>query len=130
MSEKIDLLTVSENGYNYQFTPSACGTCGGHCCTGEHGYIWIKYPEIEKLAQHLALDIKDFTKQYLKKVNYRYSLTEKQIASDNFACVFFDTHKKQCSVYEARPSQCHSFPFWQYYRTHEKELRDECPGIV
>ena len=37
--------------YTFQFDPSACEACGGHCCTGESGYIWAKYEEIEKMAE-------------------------------------------------------------------------------
>ena len=86
---------IKEEGYDYKFTPSACEACGGHCCTGETGYIWAKYAEIEKMAEFVNLSVEDFATMYLKKVKHRYSLIEKQLAADNFACVFFDESLKR-----------------------------------
>ncbi|MDQ1324898.1 MAG: uncharacterized protein QG564_21 [Campylobacterota bacterium] len=124
----MDLRT--EEGYSYKFAPSACETCGGRCCTGESGYIWINYDEIEKMASFLELSIEGFAALYLRKVKHRYSLIEKPLAKDNFACIFFDESKNRCCVYPVRPLQCRTFPFWQQFKNNEDEVRKECPGIV
>lgn len=121
---------MEQEGYDYKFTPSACEACGGHCCTGETGYIWAKYTEIEKMAEFLNLSVEDFATMYLRKVNHRYSLVEKQLAPDNFACIFFDESNKRCSIYPVRPLQCRTFPFWEQFKNDEEEVRKECPGIV
>ncbi|HQR73910.1 MAG TPA: YkgJ family cysteine cluster protein [Sulfurovum sp.] len=121
---------LSEEGYTYMFTPSACEACGGHCCTGETGYIWAKYEEIDAMASFLTLSIEEFATRYLRKVKHRYSLIEKQLAPDNFACIFFDESKKRCSIYPVRPLQCRTFPFWEQFKNNEEEVRKECPGIV
>jgi len=121
---------ISQEGYEYKFTPSACVACGGHCCTGESGYIWIKYEEIKQMARFVNLSIEDFATMYLRKVKHRYSLKEKQLAPDNFACVFFDENIQQCTVYAVRPRQCRTFPFWEQFKNNEEEVRKECPGIV
>jgi len=119
---------ISQEGYEYKF--SACVACGGHCCTGESGYIWIKYEEIKQMARFVNLSIEDFATMYLRKVKHRYSLKEKQLAPDNFACVFFDETIQQCTVYAVRPRQCRTFPFWEQFKNNEEEVRKECPGIV
>ena len=121
---------MEQEGYDYKFTPSACEACGGHCCTGESGYIWAKYEEIEKMAAFVNLSVEDFATMYLKKVKHRYSLIEKQLAPDNFACIFFDASKKRCTIYPVRPLQCRTFPFWEQFKNDEEEVRKECPGIV
>lgn len=121
---------ISEEGYKYQFTPTACEACGGHCCTGETGYIWAKYEEIESMASFLNLSIEEFATMYLRKVKHRYSLIEKQLEANNFACIFFDESKKRCSIYPVRPLQCRTFPFWEQFKNDEDEVRKECPGIV
>ena len=121
---------ISEDGYSYQFSPSACDTCGGACCTGASGYIWAKYPEIEKMADFLNLTIEEFASSYLKKVKHRYSLVEKQLDDNNFACIFFNNELKQCSIYDVRPRQCRTFPFWETFKNNEKEVKNECPGIL
>jgi len=121
---------ISEDGYSYQFSPSACDTCGGACCTGASGYIWVKYPEIEKMADFLNLTIEEFASSYLKKVKHRYSLIEKRLDENNFACIFFNNELKQCSIYDVRPRQCRTFPFWETFKNNEEEVKNECPGII
>jgi hypothetical protein len=121
---------VKKEGYGYGFTPSACASCGGACCIGESGYIWIKYPEIEKMAEFLELTIEEFATMYLKKVKHRYSLIEKRLDEENYACIFFDETIKQCTVYSVRPLQCRTFPFWETFKGNLAELKKECPGII
>lgn len=121
---------VAKEGYRYKFAPSACETCGGRCCTGESGYIWMNYDEIANMAAFLELDIEEFARVYLRKVKHRYSLVEKRLSEDNFACIFFDESKNRCLVYEVRPLQCRTFPFWEQFKNNEDEVKKECPGIV
>ncbi len=121
---------IREKGYTYGFDPAACMACGGACCTGESGYIWTKYEEIEKIAEFLELSVEDFGKMYLRKVKHRYSLTEKQIGDDDYACIFFDEKRSRCTIYMVRPRQCRTFPFWEQFKNDENEVRRECPGII
>jgi len=121
---------ISQAGFNYKFDETKCETCGGKCCIGESGYIWITPQEILKLSKNLNISQQELIDKYLIKYNYRYSIKEKIISKDNFACIFFDTNKMQCSVYDARPNQCRTFPFWDYFRNNVKELKEECPAIV
>ncbi|NKQ41796.1 MAG: YkgJ family cysteine cluster protein [Sulfurovum sp.] len=121
---------VQKEGYGYSFNSSACTDCGGHCCTGESGYIWAKYAEIEKMADFVNLSTEEFATMYLRKVKHRYSLREKILTEDNYACVFFDDSIKRCSIYPVRPLQCCTFPFWEQFKTNKQEVRDECPGII
>jgi len=120
---------IENKDYPYKFDENVCATCDGNCCIGESGYIWIKAKEIEILAQELNMNVVDFTNKYLFKVGYRYSIKEKIIGENNYACVFFDLDKKQCSVYNARPNQCRTFPFWEYFKDKIKEVKQECPAI-
>jgi len=121
---------IRNEQYAYAFDPKACESCGGACCTGASGYIWARYGEIEQMADFLDLRVEDFAKMYLRKVGHRYSLTERQVGEDDYACVFFDTEKKRCTIYPVRPRQCRTFPFWEQFKNNEDEVRDECPGII
>ncbi|MDQ7085055.1 MAG: YkgJ family cysteine cluster protein [Sulfurovum sp.] len=121
---------LSKEGYDFRFDSSACEACGGHCCTGESGYIWTKYPEIQNIATFVNLSVEEFATMYLRKVKHRYSLIEKQIAPNNYACIFFDESIKRCTIYPVRPLQCRTFPFWEQYKHEEEEVRQECPGIL
>ncbi len=124
----MDIITHAQ--YNYRFDPSACEACGGKCCRGESGYIWAKYQEIVDMAAYLEMRVEDFATMYLRKVKHRYSLTEKRLGEDDYACVFFDETKARCTIYPVRPSQCRTFPFWEQFKQNEQEVRDECPGIL
>ena len=87
-----------------KFTCSGCGDC----CTGAPGYVWINAEEIAQLARRQQLSIDDFEEQYTRKIGIRRSLKE----FPNGSCVFFDEEKRHCQVYEDRPRQCRSWPFW------------------
>jgi len=121
---------MEQKDYPYKFDEHRCSTCEGNCCIGESGYIWINKDEIVKLAKHLDMSVEELKKEYLFKVDYKYSIREKLISKENYACVFFDLTKKQCSVYEARPTQCRTFPFWDYFKNNIDEVVEECPAIV
>ena len=120
---------VKKEGFNFAFDQNGCNSCKGNCCIGESGYIWINSAEIQALALHLKISSEDLKKRYLNKIEYKYSIKEIQLASNNYACCFFDLDKKQCSVYDARPNQCRTFPFWDYFKENEEEVYKECPAI-
>lgn len=121
---------IEKDGYNYKFKPSACDECGGACCVGSSGYIWTKYQEIVDIANFLELSVEDFATIYLRKVKHRYSLVEKRLSVENYACIFFDEIEKKCEIYPVRPLQCSTFPFWEQFKNDENEVREECIGIV
>ncbi len=121
---------ISHEGYDYRFDPRECESCGGHCCTGESGYIWVKYEEIEAIAKFLELSVEDFATIYLRKVKHRYSLVEyRREEPGDWACIFFDDATKRCKIYPVRPLQCRTFPFWQQFQNNKEEVIKECPAI-
>lgn len=120
---------IKKNGYNFSFNPTACESCAGNCCIGESGYIWINIVEIEALSKYLGLTLDSFREKYLFKVGYKYSIKEVELADNSFACCFFDLGKRKCSIYDYRPTQCRTFPFWEYFKNNEKEVYKECPAI-
>jgi len=120
---------IKKENYPYAFKQDACATCEGRCCTGESGYIYVSKTEIFAIADLLNLSVNDFGVKYLFKNGYKYSLKENKI-DDSYECVFYDRESNGCKIYEARPSQCITFPFWDYFKTHVDELKQECPGII
>lgn len=101
-----------------------CTQCGD-CCRG-HGYVWVDTDEIERLAAHFGLEHQEFCQRYLRRVNGALCLLDKP----NLDCIFWQ-EGPGCTVYEARPGQCRSFPFWQEnLRSPEDWRRIErtCPG--
>lgn len=120
---------LKQEGFDFVFDASLCASCEGNCCIGESGYIWISKDEILKLADFLKLSVEEFASKHLIKVGYKYSIKEKQLSKENFACHFFDVEKKQCSVYEYRPSQCRTFPFWEHFKNNKEEVFKECLAV-
>jgi len=105
----------------------ACTACGD-CCTGAPGYVWVNQEEVSALAGLLGLqDTGEFERLYVRNIGMRKSLRE----YPNGDCVFFDGQSRRCKVYEARPRQCRSWPFWgSNIRTPQAwaETCEVCPG--
>ena len=120
---------IKQDGFKYAFNPSACNDCSARCCTGDSGYIYVSKIEIKAIAKLLKMDEKSFVEKYLFKKMYKYSIKERK-NGDSYECVFYDASSNGCSIYEARPNQCKTFPFWDYYKTRVEELQLECPGII
>ncbi len=120
---------MNKQGFDYSFDSSACESCQGKCCTGESGYIYVNKTEIENIAKLLELEQSDFVKNYLFKKMYKYSIKE-NLVGDSFECIFYDSKTNGCTIYEARPLQCRTFPFWDFYKTRIEALKLECPGVI
>jgi hypothetical protein len=84
-----------------------CTSCGD-CCTGAPGHVWVNKKEIAALADSAGLSVEDFEKKYARQVGIRKSLRE----FPNGDCVFFNGQTRRCEVYELRPRQCRTWPFW------------------
>ncbi len=123
------LKVVKKDGFSYSFDPNRCKECGGRCCIGESGHIWVTPSEIKMISKVLALKEEEFINRYLVKIRYRYSLKELSFA-DGFRCIFFDTTSCACTIYSVRPQQCRTFPFWNYFKNRIEEVKKECPGIL
>ena len=67
------MRSIKKEGFRYEFNPEFCGECGGKCCTGESGYIWINDGEISALAQNLGISRADFERDYLIKIGAKFS---------------------------------------------------------
>jgi Fe-S-cluster containining protein len=103
-----------------------CTACGD-CCTGAPGYVWVNQEEIDALAKRLDMEVIDFQTMYVRRIGVRRSLIE----FENGDCVFFDNETRKCKVYEQRPRQCRTWPFWNSnIRTPETwaETCEVCPG--
>ena len=103
-----------------------CTHCG-NCCSGAPGYVWVTDEEITALATRMNMDKESFEDMYVRKVGARKSLRE----YPNCDCVFFDSQSRTCTVYESRPRQCRTWPFWESnLRTSDEWKRTcaRCPG--
>jgi Fe-S-cluster containining protein len=104
-----------------------CTGCGD-CCTGAPGFVWVTNDEIAALAAEVGMDVSAFERRYVRTVGVRKSLRERKKTYD---CVFLDGETRKCTVYNARPKQCRTWPFWDSnIRTPEAWAHtcEVCPG--
>lgn len=102
-----------------------CTRCGG-CCRGA-GNVWVSDDEIARLARDLELSDEDFRAGYTRRSGRGIVLRQQR----NQDCVFWSA-SSGCQVYEQRPRQCRSYPFWQaivHSRNDWEDESDSCPGI-
>ncbi len=99
----------------------------GRCCTsrGEYGYIYLTRADRRRLAEHLGMELEDFVRRHCQTTEGHLHLKE-----PDKDCMFLK--ERRCSVYEARPSQCRTWPFWPENmnpRTWSEEIASFCPGV-
>ncbi|MBN2713976.1 MAG: YkgJ family cysteine cluster protein [Planctomycetes bacterium] len=106
--------------------PFDCQGCG-RCCRGPGGYVWITEEEARDIAGVLDISFEAFAKTYLRQVGMHLALVD----APNGDCIFLD-EKGRCKVYENRPIQCKTFPWWPEVVADEESWEQEkenCPGI-
>jgi len=84
-----------------------CRQCGG-CCGGAPGYVWTTNEEIAAMAKEMGIGAAEFTALFVRAVGRKKSLLERE----NGDCVLLDPEQKKCVVYNSRPIQCRTWPFW------------------
>lgn len=113
-------------------------TCCGNCCTGPEGVVWFTPAEGREMAQRLGLDDDEFHRLHARRVDGRWSLKERVLDDGRHDCVFLDREtipgKAICGVYEARPTQCRTWPFWPENLTTRRawsraKAGPPCPGM-
>jgi Fe-S-cluster containining protein len=99
----------------------------GKCCMsrGAYGYVYVTLRDRRRLAEHLGLTTRQFTRQYCARTGLYFHLLNPEAD-----CGFL--HEKRCLVYEARPAQCRTWPFWPENmkpRVWNNEVAAYCPGV-
>jgi hypothetical protein len=102
-----------------------CKQCG-NCCSGAPGYVWVRQREITKMMEILGISREELIETYCRQVGGRLALKEiRNPRHGGYDCVFMKelaaspddgnvVHPKRiCTVYEARPLQCRTWPFWE-----------------
>lgn len=78
------------------------------------------------MAKHLKLSVGEFRKRYVAETDGVSHLIQPEGTED---CVFLKD--KRCEVYEARPTQCRTWPFWpenMNAKAWKKDVVAFCPG--
>jgi Fe-S-cluster containining protein len=122
-------------------------TCCGNCCTGGPGYVWLSDEEVRRLAAHFNITPEEAVEQYCRKIDGKLSLKETRSASGTYDCMFLTEikpprtsrkgdvlvqAKRVCGIYDVRPLQCRTWPFWPENLGSKPDWEVEtrkCPGM-
>ena len=86
-----------------------CAKCPGYCCS--YPVIPLTKRDVQRLADHFDLSFAEARKKFTKiDGDEEYAMRRK--ADDHFGkiCRFFDTEKRRCTIYMARPTVCRTYP--------------------
>jgi Fe-S-cluster containining protein len=99
----------------------------GRCCTnhGDYAYVYLEETDLHRLRRYFGLNREQFLERYTT-VDDGFVV----LRMDRPACPFLEGSR--CTVYEARPVQCRTFPFWEEHLRSRKAWNGTekfCPGI-
>ncbi len=120
VKKKAGLPKFAEKGLRFQCQGS------GQCCVarGSYGYVYMTIHDRRRMAKLLKLKTQVFTRTYCKRDGEYYYLNDSKKQ-----CRFLEGTR--CSVYEARPNQCRSWPFWPEHMNARawSEVAKYCKGV-
>ena len=107
-----------------------CTGCG-ECCRrrGPFAYLYVNAEEIEALAGALSISPECFEERHTFIDDFGWT----QVRFQNLNCPFLDAATLRCTVYEARPVQCRTFPFWRDFidgGAWSKSVKKLCEGVA
>eukprot|EP01031_Cornospumella_fuschlensis_P023388 gene23388-28380_t len=122
LSEKSENVAYSQAlaPHWYKGLDFSCTGCG-RCCLNE-GSVWMDINEFVVLCDSLKLPVDDVLRIYATRVVaaswveitskvLHTSQNGKDIKTEG--CIFLsDSDAKTCTIYEERPVQCRTYPFW------------------
>jgi Fe-S-cluster containining protein len=88
----------------------SCDKCPAYCCT--YSDIEVGVRDIERLAKHFGTTFAKAEARFTKmdsegKVKI---LRHKKDTIFDSSCMFLDSEKRRCTIYEVRPGTCRKYP--------------------
>jgi Fe-S-cluster containining protein len=86
-----------------------CMKCPGYCCS--YPIIVVSKYDLGRLARWFGLTPEVAEKRFTRS-GYGFKRIMRRKADEHFGriCRFFDTEKRRCTIYPARPQVCRAFP--------------------
>ena len=111
-------------------------SCGGKCCSltaWEGAFVFLTKEDRQRLTRYLQKPIEE-----IAEFNFfdwtRFSTVKTfqwYLRPGKYGCQFLKTGK--CQVYDARPIQCRTYPYWAENLTNDgqwtEKTKKACPGI-
>jgi len=87
-----------------------CRRCGS-CCKVS-GYVRLEEGEARRIAEHLGLELREFTDQYTRLTEDRRCLSLNE--HPDCTCIFL-MEEGGCRIQSVKPKQCRTFPrVWRF----------------
>jgi Fe-S-cluster containining protein len=130
MSRPLKVLGEPASGDGPWYADGVRFSCtgSGKCCTvhGDYAYVFLSREEERRIAQGLGLTLRRFRKQH----TYRPFGQGRSLRFPDGRCTFL--RERQCSIYETRPQQCRTWPFWEENldpQVWQDDVASFCPGV-
>lgn len=86
-----------------------CSKCPGYCCS--YPVIGITKRDLERLAKYFGIGFRKAKARFtVPRDDEKYTMRRKADVHFGKVCQFFDTDERRCTIYEARPSTCRTYP--------------------
>ncbi|HNZ27627.1 MAG TPA: YkgJ family cysteine cluster protein [Spirochaetota bacterium] len=116
---------ILENIKNLDFSCQRCS----NCCRLEPGAVFLTREDADNISRSLNLSLEDFLSRYCREL-YKgnipvVALKEKK----NYDCILWNDG---CAVYNVRPVQCRTYPYWPYIAESQEYIdleKRRCKGI-
>jgi uncharacterized protein len=101
--------TVPGTGRKADRVQFNCAKCPGYCCS--YPVIVITRRDVERLAKYFRIPPDEAESRFTKSAHgYKRIMRRKRDVHYPMICQFFDTERRRCTIYEARPAACRAFP--------------------
>ena len=100
----------------------------GQCCVsrGQYGYVYLTLEDRQNMGRLMKITTSEFTRKFCAKTDGVYHVADGPTPD----CQFLKNNR--CEVYQARPMQCRTWPFWPEVmapKAWAKEVAAFCPGV-
>jgi Fe-S-cluster containining protein len=109
-----------------EFVRFVCQPDCSACCRIGEGKVFITENEARHIAAFLNISEAQLLDSFTRIQDDRFCLTD----GAHQRCIFLKG--SLCSVYDVRPGQCRTYPFWPENMKNESRwriIKQECPGI-
>ena len=105
-----------------------CLKCPAYCCTYEN--IGVDKRDVKRLARHFDVDVETAQRRFTKMRGGDRVLRHQKDPLFGTACIFLNTDTRRCTIYDARPHVCHTYPEeprcgYYDFLTWERDFQDD-----
>jgi Fe-S-cluster containining protein len=105
-----------------------CAKCPGYCCS--YPIIDVTQRDIKRLARHFGIEPEVAEARFTRAHEKKRVMRRQADKIFGRICRFFDTEKRQCTIYHARPAVCRTYPDggrcgYYDFLSFERRLQDD-----